>query len=640
MAMRRLIPSACLCCLSALSMAAPPAGLWLPSLFGDHMVVQSGRRVRVWGRDAPGATVRVSLSLDGPAPAAPLESAAALAGPDGAWSAALPALPVGGPYQLLVQGSGVLRCRDVLSGEVWLGSGQSNMEMPLRATRGAAGDLAASGLPSLRLFTVAPAAALTDREDVAGRWQVCGPGTARDFSGVAFHFGRELSAALGRPVGMIVASWGGTPGEDWSPRRALDADPATRKLMAAWDRAPGAARLAAHGSPFHLELAGLRWVKAGGALDRRSADGMGEPLPLDGWSGQGGPFSQGRLSRTAEGLAFDGWVQGTRPSAAVLPLRAAWGWRSSRDLGADRFLAFRVRGSGVFDVALAGPGTDGGFHSRNFEATPGWRSIWIPLGGFFPQAWGPDAPLDLAHVSALSIEVPLPSVPLLGGALYHGMIAPLRRYPMQGVLWYQGESNSGRAGDYATLLRGLVRGWRRAWGEPDLAFLAVQLPRLRADGHWAQLREAQARALGGLSRAGLAVSLDAGESLQIHPRDKKTVGHRLALVALSVAYGRPVEASGPVAGALALGRGRLRLSLAHAQGLRLAVADPASFEVASRDLAFHRAQVTVEGAGLWLWSPAVPRPWAARYAWCDDPEVDLYNGAGLPAAPFSVQLPR
>jgi sialate O-acetylesterase len=644
--MRRL--AAVLPCffLLALPGLASAQGLRLPSIFGDHMVVQAGRRVSVWGHDLPGTRVLVRVSPDAQAGGqaqglAPVEEAQALADASGRWALTLGALPPGGPYQLELRGSGTLVLHDVLAGEVWLGSGQSNMDMPMRATQDADAELARATIPPLRFFTVEWSPALAPAEDLQGRWQVCSPASARPFSGLAYYFGKELQAALGRPVGMIVSSWGGTPAELWTPRPALDAWPAVAPLLRKWDRSPGVAQAVLRGLPHHIEVSGLRLVDADGAASR--AAGAGTVLPLQGWSHWEGPLSSGSLTSTASGLLYQGWVQGPRFCWAGLELRPRWGWGQGQDLRACHFVALRARGAGDYAVTLyqparpeaGGPSQTVAFQSRFFHVGPQWRDVWIPMDGFYHRGWEDQAEFDPSHVTRIAVTAAPPQAPQLGGVLYNAMIAPLRRFPLRGVLWNQGESNAPRVGHYAALLRLLVLSWRRAWGD-DLEFLTAQLPRLSADARWPLLRAAQAQAMAGLPNTGLAVTLDAGESHELHPRDKRTVGHRLALIALAKAYGRPLESSGPTVAAVTAEPGRLRIRLDHARGLALRVPAPASFEVAGADGVFHRCGARVDGSSLLLADPAVPRPRAARYAWRDDPEVDLYNGDGLPAGPFSV----
>jgi sialate O-acetylesterase len=612
---------------SSLSAAS---AFWLPAIFGDHMVVQARQGIEVWGRDAPATVVTVKLAT---------ESVDAISDGAGLWSAHLDAMPAGGPYTLSVQGSESRVFTDVLVGEVWLASGQSNMELALRATKDRDKDIAKANLPNLRFFTVDRAAAFQPLDDVSGHWQVCTPQSAPDFSAVAFYFGRELHEARnGEPVGMIAASWGGTPGEDWVPRAALDAEAPFKGLMADWDKAPGRKELWSKGEAYELQLKDLRLVKA---------DGSSFPLPLGGWTPNEKPGSTGKVTQADGVLSYQGRIQGSAWGSETRVLRAVQSQDAPMDLRPYLGFAFKARGEGTFTATLGEPSVSDNddFASAPFTVGHAWAEHSIPIAAFKQGGWGEPRVFTPQSISQAAFVVQVPFWPELGGVAYNGMIAPLTRFPLKGVLWYQGESNVGRPGQYADLLRLLVRQWRKAWGREDLAFLAVQLPgyvdpNLKpADANWAQLRESQERAMDSLPHTGLAVTLDLGERDNIHPKNKMPVGKRLALLALAGVYGRKIEAVGPRPGKLSAEGATLRLAMSHAKGLELRTPDPSGFEVAGPDGVFHAAQARVDGESLLLWNKAIADPRALRYAWADDPAAELYNGDGLPAAPFRVQLP-
>ena len=601
--------------------------LWLPAIFGEHMVFQAGKPLAVWGKDAPGARVRVSLAG---------VSSEAVAGLDGRWWVELKALAAGGPHTLAVEGSARASFGDVLVGEVWLGSGQSNMEFLSSAAVDADGDLPRADIPRLRLFTVARATALEDREEPAGQWKACTPESAREFSAVGFHFGRELHEALGTPVGVVTASWGGTPAEDWVPRTELFAREPLRSQMEAWDSEPGRIDLWSKGMDFELELRDLRLVRP---------DGSALSLPLDGWAAEAG---SDYLKSPAPGAAafadgilrYAGRIYGSSWDRARRVL-------DSMDLRPFESVAFQAKGRGSYTLRLGQPSVlDDDEHGYAFTADGAWTGHAAALKDLKQGGWGAPRAFTPGDIRRVSVVVNVPYWPDLGGVNYHAMIAPLTRFALRGFLWYQGESNAARAAGYADLLRLLVESWRKAWGDASLAFLTVQLPGYLdgggapGDPDWPKLREAQARAMDSLPGTGLAVALDLGEWDDIHPKDKKLVGRRLALAALAVAYGRPVGHSGPRAAKLSLVEGALRLEMTQARGLALRAREARSFEVAGEDGIFRRARVRVDGEALVLSSRAVPQPRAARYAWDNDPLPELYNADGLPAAPFNVEVRR
>lgn len=482
---------------------AAPAQVRLCAPFGDGMVLQQGRPVPVRGLAGPGEEVTVSLGE---------QRAVARADGEGRWRALLGPLPAGGPYTMTVAGSTELAVRDILVGEVWLCSGQSNMEWPLRSARDGEQEVAQAADPLLRLFTVLRRVSSVPQAETEGGWAACTPESAARFSAAGYFFGRHLRRSLGVPVGLLNASWGGTPSEAWTSAPTVDTDPAFGALRGRWEKI----------------LAGY-----------------------------------------------------PRARDAFLEAQAAWTEAAAKAKAEGR------------------------------PAPPRPRP---PLG--------PDHP----HRPA---------------SLFNGMIAPLTAYGIQGVLWYQGEANAGRAFEYRSLFPALIQDWRRAWGQGDFPFLYVQLANFdtgakgRDKEAWAELREAQALALR-LPATGMAVAIDIGESRDIHPRNKQEVGRRLGLIALAKVYGKELAHSGPVfAGMEPAAGGRLRLSFEHTRGGLEAPGEPRGFQVAGEDRVFHPARALLEERGTVLvWSEAVPAPVAVRYAWLDDPGANLRNKEGLPAAPF------
>ncbi|MCU0724205.1 MAG: sialate O-acetylesterase [Planctomycetes bacterium] len=452
--------------------ATARADPWVPSTYGDSMVLQRDRPVRVTGGAEPGE--RVSVRIAG-------KSGSAVAGPDGSFSVELPALRAGGPHEMVVKGHGpALVFHGVLVGEVWVCSGQSNMAWTVAASKGAAEEVPKADHPMIRFLTVPPKAAVEPARNFPGRWLACTPESVRGFSAVGYFFGREIHRALKVPVGLVNASFGGTPAEAWTPRAELAADGSFEALLGRFPESPGA---------------------------------DGKPV-----------------------------VRADRP-----------------------------------------------------------------------------------------------------GQLYDAMIAPLAGFPIRGVIWYQGESNAGRASQYRRLFPCLIRSWRKAWGQGDFPFHFVQLANFRAraaepgPSEWAELREAQRATLEALPATGMAVTIDIGDAGDIHPKNKQEVGRRLALLALAKDYGKDVIASGPVfVTAERRGDGMALRFAEVAGGLRPSGDGKLTgFAVAGLDRQFRWAEAVVTGKdSVLVRCPAVPEPVAVRYAWADNPEANLVNGAVLPASPF------
>jgi sialate O-acetylesterase len=661
--------------------AAPPASAEVraSSLIGDHMVVQQQRPVRLSGSAAPGEAIRAALGSS---------HAATTADAGGRWQLALPPLAAGGPFTLIIEGSNRLSFRDIWAGEVWVAAGQSNMQLPLTRSHGGA-QVAAAGCSGLHLFMVAQVTSAEPKAEVEGKWRACDAAAAAEFSAVAFHFGRELHRALGIPVGLVQAAWGGTPAEAWTPREALLADPALRPTVDAYDlstrdparRAQLARQLADwEAKSFHVDTgnrgealgfarprggraAGAGWSKmelpqpwenAGLAMDGAVWFRREVTVPAD-WAGTDLTISLGALDD------FDvTYWNGERIGATGAETPEYWAARRRYPVPARLVKAGRnliaVR---VFDH----------FGSGGFAGTPSQLTV-APRAA--TAAAGPRE-LSLAGTWDYKIERRLPpavvdfeSRPRSGGAddpespsvLWNGMVAPLAGLPAAGVIWYQGESNVVRAALYRTLFPAMIRAWRARWSNAALPFLFVQLPNYQepvagpsgaahrdadapaappalAEGRWAELREAQALALRE-PRTAMAVTLDIGEPNDIHPREKQEVGRRLALQALRMVYGRDALAFGPTFAGAAREKGALRIRFAAvAGGLTTSDGDPPrGFVVAGADRVWRRAEARIDGDSVIVSSPEVVDPQAVRYGWGNDPVNTLRNQADLPAAPF------
>jgi sialate O-acetylesterase len=523
----------------------------------------------------------------------------------------------------------------------------------------------------VHLFLEPQQTAAAPATKLAGEWQPCNRDTAAEFSAVAFHFGRQIHRALGVPVGLFQSAWGGTPAEAWTPRAALLAEPRLKAMVETFDavaqnpqrREEIERKVAAwEAKNFHQDT-GNRGEARGFASPRTSTRG---------WSKMEMP----RLWESA-GLEIDGAIWFRRQ----VDVPADW---------AEHDLALSLGAIDDFDVTYWNGERVGaiGAETPHYYAVP--RHYTVPArlvkaganviavrvfdhygsGGFAgmpaqlrvapaDEAMAGATPLSLAGTWLYKIERKLPPAladfstrPRILGAddpespavLWNGMMAPLARLPVAGVIWYQGESNVAHAYEYRTLFPTMIRAWRVAWGEPALPFLFVQLPnfggtpptgRALGDSGWAELREAQALALHE-PRTGMAVTLDVGESDNLHPRNKQEVGRRLALAALKSVYGRDVVAAGPTfLSAVREGPAmRVRFSSV-ASGLDTSDgAAPRGFLIAGADHAWHAATARIDGASVLVSSPDVPDPVAVRYGWANDLASNLRNQADLPAAPF------
>jgi sialate O-acetylesterase len=455
----------------------------LPVLFSDNMVLQRGKTVRIWGWADDGEKVTVHFRNQKKSTVAK----------NGKWCLELSSMKAGGPDVLQVTGENTIQLNNVLVGEVWICSGQSNMEFKLPRAFEADKDISTASNSQLRLFDVPNVKANDPLHDVKSTWSESTPGSASNFSAVAYYFGRDLQRSLGVPVGLIESDWGGSPAEVWMSEPALEKNPRYQKEI---------------------------------------------------------------LNR----------------------------------------YAVSVKG---YQTALAKSEKQ---KSKNAKAP---RAPWKP------------------------------------SELYNGMIAPLIPYTFEGVIWYQGEANAGRAEQYRTLFPDLIRNWRDNWCEGNFPFLAVQLAPFKpiqknpGESDWAELREAQLHTTKIMPNVGIAVITGLGEENNIHPTKKAPVGERLALAARGIAYHEKIVYSGPLYKKMKVKGDKAILSFDHV-GSGLEARDGAlkGFAICGPDKKFVWANAEIDGDKVVVSSPEVKNPVAVRYGWADFPVVNLWNKDGLPASPF------
>jgi sialate O-acetylesterase len=484
----------------------------LPRIFSDHMVLQRGKPIQVWGWAAPGEKVSIQLGDD---------SVQATANDQGEWKAALPQRAAGGPLELIVKGANEVRFADVMIGEVWLCSGQSNMEMGMKMVDGGEAEIAAANDSKIRLLLVPKRWSPLAQTNIDASWKTCSPETLAEsgwggFSACAYFFGKKLRQELDVPIGLIDSSWGGTDIQPWTPPEGYAQVPA---LKSDYEKV----RLGDPHTPEHKrELSAF-------------------------------------LDKT------DDWIQNARDA--------------------------------VKREAIA-------------PAMPNFPNDLLP-------------PHDLQQATAL----------------YNGMIHPLCPFTIAGAIWYQGENNHKEGMRYFERMKALISGWRQLWDQGDLPFYFVQIapydynePRQILPEFW----EAQSASLT-IPNSGMVVINDIGNLHDIHPKDKRDVGERLARIALAKAYGREnLEYSGPVFKSLKLEGNRLRVTFDHAEGLHSRDGKPLNwFEMIDADRGgFVNADAQIEGNSILLSAANVAHPVAMRFAWSMLAEPNLANGAGLPASAF------
>lgn len=484
------------------------AELKLPAPFSDSMVLQRDRPVKVWGWAAAGSDINVVIGQ---------QAKSAKANADGRWALQLDALPAGGPHVMTVTGDGgSVAINDILIGEVWLCSGQSNMAMTVSRSKNADEEVKTGNHPQIRMFKVGSAHAVEPQEMCTGSWSVCRSDTVGGFSATAYFFGRRLHEELNCPIGLINSSVGGTSVESWT---SLPAQTAVDEI------APR----------------------------------------LDAWN--------------AEDAAFDAASAKTRYEKAL----AVWNKKKAQ-----------------------------------------------------PQQAGKRVPRKPQLASRPRNDRNYPS------NLFNGKINPLVGYTIQGAIWYQGENSSGRGFShlYGVQLATLIKDWRDRWGQADLPFGWVQLPNFRTpqtepsqtDG-WVLVQEGMLKTLA-VPHTGMAVTIDVGEAKDIHPKDKQSVGHRMAQWALGDVYNQDLIPMGPIYRGSKISGNEVVIEFDHAEGLHANGDDARGFAIAGKDRKFVSAKARIEGNKVIVSSDDVNQPASVRYAWAANPEVSLYNAAKIPASPF------
>lgn len=614
--------------------AMSEARLRLPSLFSDHMVLQQSSTVNVFGWADAGERVTVAPSWGSPV------TVTANAG--GRWLAAIPTIRPGGPHTLTVRTPRESKTfKDVLLGEVWVASGQSNMEWPLQiwpggtAVEGAAEAIAASARPQLRFFHVPREQSTTPQTDVPGRWQVSDPAIMTYTTAVGYFFAVRLQEVLGVPVGIIQSAYGGTEIERWMSPQAVSRIPG---VSSAEERAT------------RRREAQAAYVQVANAADPTRGDFARAEFDDSAWA----PAQPGPLPDDFDGLVlYRATVTLTEAQArrnAVLHLGPVDDddetWVNGRLVGVtnvhDQARAYPVPeailrpGANTIAIRVIDRQMAGGFTSPDLIRLQ-IGNDQVPLTGW-KRLLGP----TIDKITAL------PAMPNVSSStLWNAMVHPLVPYSLRGAIWYQGESNVGRAVQYRHAFTEMVRDWRRAWGQGDFPFYFVQIAPWSGYGGGglsAELRESQRLALQLLSNSGMVVTTDlAPDPDDIHPAPKRPVGERLANLALVKTYrrsthaGRQLYPSGPLFDGFVKEGATIRLRFDFAQGGLKSNPDPqnvAGFTIAGADRVFKPARAEIRGEFVLVSSPEVPDPVAVRYGWSDTPAASLFNQGGLPASPF------
>ena len=645
------------------------------NVYGSHMVLQRQKPIQIVGSADAGKCVTVSIGK---------HCVAAKADQSGEWKAVLPAMEAGGPYTVTVsgaEGTAPIVFDDVLIGEVWLCSGQSNMHLPVRRCLNPESEIAAANHPRLRLFqmprTDAPDAKRTSVHP-ACKWRVCSPAIIRNFSGCGYYFGRQLLRELDVPVGIIQASWGGTRIEPWISREAYDANDRPRESeLARIAASPDAgkqleefnrkSKASIHSwlkafDAFSVNEACQRWASLryddsfwgevvlpgytfptiGVSWFRRTVE-----LPAK-WANKPVTLFAGVIDDLDETF-FNGEKVGSFSADTPLYWCTERVYKIPEHLvkSGKNVLAIRIRniaGNG----SLTAPKT--GIYLKCGNETIALDGKWKMREEFTADLKKIGKRPEYRAMSLGSMQYPT--------TFYNGMIHPWTVYPIRGILWYQGCSNDGEAEDYSKLHPMLIRDWRNKWNEPEMPFIVAQLAAyqygsatrkitmeymknlLPGEDSFSELREVQS-AMRRLPGTGVVVTIDIGDPSDIHPLDKQTLGFRMVQEAKRLAYGFKGVSAGPVFKSMRVEGEKIRIEFTNTgSGLTAPGGKPGSFVIAGEDAFFVRANAKLDGNTVLVWSDEVRKPVHVRYAWAGFPlDANLYNKEGFPAGPFRTDVP-
>ncbi len=646
----------------------------MPAIFSDNMVLQQKEEVPIWGKANPGDSVQITASWG--------QTAKTIVGSDSLWMMKLETIKAGGPYTLNVSvGDSTIVYKNVMLGEVWLCSGQSNMEEPLTGwpplnpIHNSSGEIQAANYPNIRLFTVEKTIKNVPNLNCVGSWHECNPKTAAHFSAVAYFFGRKLYKELHVPIGLIVSSWGGTKIQSWISGKYLGAfsgyKPIVNKLeksslaikkLRGWihkhrviDVSEKPTNVAYKNLSFDDGLCARpnfndsKWRNMklptywestrvgnfdGAVWFRKKID-----IP-ESWIGKSLVLDLGPIDDMDESYVNGTFVGGYQEEGYYNKPRV---YSVPASVVKDTVLTLAIR---VLDTG-GGGGIWGGStqmqvhpkgSNQNIALSGTWKYLPVAeyIAGKFYVYGISKQEFDARPKLSFNLDQNTPTV------LYNGMIAPLIPYYIKGTIWYQGEQNTDDPKDYNNyhaLFSMLIHNWRTVWGEGNFPFYFVQIApwKYGSSSKSYVVRNAQFQTLS-VPNTGMAVTLDIGSLKTIHPPDKQDMGKRLALWALAKQYHKNVFYSGPLFKSMKIKGNKIILSFNHA-GKGLVVKDrngKTNFIIAGLDKKFVDAQVKVKGKKLIVYSNKIKHPVAVRYAWSNTEKATLFNKEGLPAPTFKT----
>ena len=644
--------------------------LTLPALFSGNMVMQQNAQANIWGWSEPGTKINIETSWG--------EVASAITDSNGKWMTSLETPSFGGPFTITVKAAKTeITINNVMIGEVWLCSGQSNMEMPLKGwpprdtIEGSAFEIANAGNSNLRMFTVAHNVAVSPLNDCVGSWEISSPKTAGNFSATAYFFGKKIANELGIPVGLIHSSWGGTPAEAWASAEYIDDIEGFENYKAKLEKA------LIDYKKYEAFLSQMKSIPIESLpadhpyenIDLNDSAFVSAELDISSW----GELQVPSLWESTQLPSFDGivWLQKDftydgkmYPEGFELYLGPVDDmdatYLNGVKLGSNEIAGVYQKeriytipanllkeGMNRIAVKVTDTGGGGGIYGMKAPSINKGTIVVVNLAGnwkFKPIAtfydnkivvYGEDG-LDYNATPKMEMQFNQYSPTVL----FNGMINPLVPYTFQGAIWYQGESNVGRGKQYEKLFPAMITNWREVWGQGSFPFYYVQISPYNygenANETTAELRDAQFKTLS-LENTGMVVTMDIGNPVNIHPANKKDVGERLALWALAKTYQKEGFAfSGPLYKNAVFNKNKVEIEFDYANNGLVLSDQKTYFEIAGDDGIFYPATSEIAGSKIVVQSAKVKAAKQVRYAWTDDCVPNLFNVEGLPASPFKA----
>lgn len=616
------------------------AQIALPKVFGDNMVLQREIQIPVWGNASPGALVSAEMGT---------ERVTAVADREGKWMVRFPKFKAGGPYALKIYETGqpqlAIEFQNILIGDVWLASGQSNMEWQVQQSHDAKNEMANANYAQIRFLFVEHDIQLSPQNDIsAGNWKVCDSENVKEFSAVAYYFARKIHSDHDVPIGIIQSTWGGTPVEAWTSREMLLSSPLTKPQVLANDTI----------TPNHFVQDSLNMLRFWD-LVYHPQNNTDKTVPYSNYDDSGwSSIEMPKVIKDFDIGPYEGMVWMRKN--IVVP-KSFVGKELKLHMGHVE-MNYSIYFNGAEICKTVWNSNPSHFYTipdnlvKNADNTISLRIAMLWGGG------GMNAPADSIYLTDGVSKIPLagtwkyakglePKLPQIRNyhyfpeVLFNAMINPLIPYGIKGFIWYQGEANESDAYNYRKTFPMMISDWRTRWEMGDLPFIYVQLANFKetlpvpSESEWAELREAQTLTLS-QPNTGMACIIDIGEADNIHPANKQEVGRRLALIANNQVYGKKGVTSGPMYKGFRKKGDQIHIRFENTgAGLKsIEGQEVTGFAIAGDDKQFHWAKAIFEGDEVVVFSDKVANPVAVRYAWADNPLCNLVNSEGLPAIPF------